>query len=102
MVRCAIYQGSLLPPADSNGTSDPYVEIWSPSEQRQRTATSCDTNNPIYYELKEFYIEKPKNVTLEESPPIILNIFDTDEGLFDSDDFMGRAVVFLHEILDDN
>lgn len=77
------------------------MEIWQPEKNRPRTATSCDTNNPIYYELKEFYVEKPRNVSLEEAPPVILNIFDTDEGMFDSDDFMGRATVFLHEIMDD-
>lgn len=102
LIRCAIYQAALLPPADSNGSSDPYVEIWQPDKNRPRTATSCDTNNPIYYELKEFYVEKPRNVSLEEAPPVILNIFDTDEGFFDSDDYMGRATVFLHEILDDD
>ena len=51
----------------------------------------------IFYELKEFYVEIPKNVCIEESPPVILNVFDTDEGMLSSkDEFMGRAVVFLH------
>jgi len=103
LIRCAIYQCSLLPPADSNGTSDPYVEIWQPDVKKIRTETSSDTNNPIYYELKEFYVEKPRNVDLDEAPPIILNIFDTDEGFLDAeDDYMGRAVIFLHEIENDD
>jgi len=32
-IRANIYQAESLPPADSNGTSDPYVEFWSPDEK---------------------------------------------------------------------
>lgn len=61
-----------------------------------------ETNNPIYYEVKETYVEIPVSSTIEEYPPIILNVFDTEEGSMKKKfDFMGRAVVFLHEILDD-
>ncbi|HCW44324.1 MAG TPA: hypothetical protein DGU45_03320 [Planctomycetes bacterium] len=95
----------MLPPADSTGTSDPYVEIWQPDKNRPRTATSADTNNPIYYELKEFYVEIPKNVSLEEYPPVILNVFDSDDSFFSKSSkaqYMGRACVYLHKILDDD
>jgi len=34
---------------------------------------------------------------IEDAPPIILNIWDKDEGTFDSDDFLGRAVINLTE-----
>lgn len=84
LIRCAIYQCALLPPADSNGSSDPFVEIWQNDKNRQKTAVSSDTNNPIYYELKEFFVEIPQKISLEEFPPVILNVFDTDEGMFSS------------------
>jgi hypothetical protein len=94
-----------LPPADSNGTSDPYVEVWSPDDQSIRTQTCEDTNNPIFYDTKQINYEidslpngKPD---FESAPPIILNVFDTDEGLVgNSEDFLGRAVIFLGEVED--
>ena len=37
--------------------------------------------------------------TIERAPPLVLNIFDTDEDLLDStDDYIGRAVIFLQEV----
>ena len=57
-----------------------------------------DTNNPIYYETREIAFEFNH---LERAPPIILNIWDVDDDLFDStDDFIGRAVVHLKDIPD--
>lgn len=36
---------------------------------------------------------------MDDAPPLILNFFDTDVGIFDSeDDYMGRAVIFLKDI----
>ena len=36
---------------------------------------------------------------LDRAPPVILNVFDTDEGLLDStDDYIGRAVIFLNKV----
>jgi len=32
-----------------------------------------------------------------EAPPIILDIYDKDEGVFDADDFLGRAIIFMNE-----
>ena len=61
-----------------------------------RTQTQDDTNNPIYYEVKEIELEYE---TIETAQPIVLRIFDTDDDLFDStDDFMGQAVIFLTEV----
>ena len=35
---------------------------------------------------------------LDTAPPIILDCYDTDDGLLDmSDDFLGRAVIHLNE-----
>jgi len=36
---------------------------------------------------------------LNRAPPVILNVFDTDEDLLDStDDFIGRATIFLNKV----
>lgn len=60
------------------------------------------TNNPLYYETKDFNIEFS---SLDDAPPIILNVFDTDDvSVFslgsDSDDYIGRAIIFLQDIAD--
>ena len=53
--RVAIYQCENLPPSDKTGNSDPYVEVYSPTEREPvRTEVCNDTNNPIFYEVKEF------------------------------------------------
>lgn len=39
--------------------------------------------------------------SLDDAPPIILNFYDTDDGWFDStDDYIGRAIVFLKDVED--
>lgn len=39
---------------------------------------------------------------LDDAPPIILNIFDTDEGLFgNEDDYMGRSIIYMKDIKDE-
>jgi hypothetical protein len=54
-----------------------------------------DNLNPIFYEVKETEYEM---INLELSPPIVLNIFDTDEDFLDADDdFLGRAVIFMKD-----
>jgi|TARA_B110000285_G_scaffold138237_1_gene154777 hypothetical protein len=95
-IRAYIYQAESLPPCDATGASDPYIECWTPDEQNIRTAVVEQTNNPLYYETKEFLSEFND---VAEAPPVMLNFFDTDAGWFDSeDDYMGRAVVFLKDV----
>lgn len=48
-MRAAIYQCEGLPPADEEGNSDPFVEVWTGQDQRVVTQVCNDTNNPIYY-----------------------------------------------------
>jgi len=36
-IRSYIYQAESLPPADKTGTSDPYVNVWTPAEKRITT-----------------------------------------------------------------
>jgi hypothetical protein len=63
-----------------------------------RSKVCEDSNNPIFYEVLEFNVEFND---LLRAPPIIINIWDHDEGLLaDTRDFIGRAVVFLDKIDD--
>jgi Ca2+-dependent lipid-binding protein len=93
-----------LPPCDASGASDPYVQIWNSGEYLVKTNIVEQTNNPLWYETKDFDIEFTSK---DDAPPIILDIFDTDDaGMFslsgnnDNDDFIGRAIIFMHEIDD--
>jgi hypothetical protein len=52
--RVAIYQCENLPPADKTGNSDPYIQVYDPTNADIKTAICQDTNNPIFYEIKEF------------------------------------------------
>lgn len=53
-----------------------------------------DNNNPIFFQTLEIYYDFTKK---EDAPPIILNIWDKDEGAFSNDDFIGRAVIPLND-----
>ena len=54
-----------------------------------------DSLNPIYFQTIEMLYDM---ADLETSPPIIFNIWDHDEDLLDSsDDFLGRAVIYLKD-----
>jgi Ca2+-dependent lipid-binding protein len=78
----------------------PYVQIWSPfapndSEKKMmRTRVVNDNNNPIFYNTIESYYYA---VDYEWSPPVVLDIYDQDSGTFSSDDYIGRAVIFLDQ-----
>jgi hypothetical protein len=103
-IRAYIYQAENLPPCDASGASDPYVQIWTPGEDLIKTNVVEQTNNPLYYETKDFDIDF---ITLDDAPPIILNIFDTDDvGVFsfqsqsEADDYIGRSIIFMDEIDD--
>ena len=52
--RVAIYQCENLPPADEQGHSDPYIQVYDPENEEVKTEICPDTNNPIFYEVKEF------------------------------------------------
>jgi Ca2+-dependent lipid-binding protein len=83
-----------LPAADSDGASDPYIEVWSTDKEKPKTPVVEDNCNPIFFSTLEVYYDFSKP---EEAPPIILNIWDKDTAILDSDDFIGRAVVFLKD-----
>ena len=64
-----------MPPADSNGTSDPFCEIWT-TKAKIKTFHCEDTNNPIWYKVLDFEMEFND---IMNAPPIIINIYDYDD-----------------------
>lgn len=53
-----------------------------------------DNINPIYYETIEMLYDM---ADIDTSPPIVFNIWDRDANMLDSDDYLGRAVVYLKD-----
>ena len=95
-VRAHIFQCKNLPAADTDGSCDPYIMVYSPDEEKKFTQIIHDNNNPIFYESVEFTYPLMGD-TLESAPPFILDIIDADSGLFDSDDQVGRAIIQFQE-----
>ena len=73
-VRAYVFQCRDLPAADSDGTSDPFLEFVD-CEKGHRTEVVNDNLNPIYYDCIEMVYEAN---TLEELPPFIIDCFDED------------------------
>ena len=102
-IRANIYQCKELPPSDDNGTSDPYVKIWSPfkvndnEKKMVRTRIVNDNNNPIFYNTVQSFFYA---VDYDWAPPVVLDIYDHDSGAFSSDDYIGRSVIFLDKAED--
>jgi hypothetical protein len=95
-VRAYIYQCRDLPSADSDGQSDPYIEAWNPEGERAITRVIDDNLNPIFYQTLEVNMYTS---TMKSAPPLVLNIYDSDEGMFDStDDFIGRAIIDINKV----
>lgn len=60
-----------------------------------RTRTIEDSLNPIYFETHEMIYDMD---SLENSPPIVFNLWDLDAGVINnSADYLGRAVIYLSE-----
>ena len=93
-IRAYLYQCKDLPAADDNGSSDPYIEVWSSDKNKSLTPFIEDNCNPIFFSALEIYYDYQ---TPADAPPIILNIWDKDEGVLESDDFIGRAVIYLKD-----
>jgi len=89
-IRCFIFQCKDIPSADSDGTSDPYISVWNPDNKEIKTKVVEDNLNPIFLETLEVQYEFEK---FENAPPIVLNIWDSDMGVIDSDDYLGRCVI---------
>ena len=94
-IRCFLFQCKDIPAADEDGTSDPFIRVWNCGDEEVKTKVVDDNLNPIFYEVKD--IEYDFN-EINDAPPIILEVYDADEGLIsDSADFLGRAVINLKD-----
>ena len=94
-IRCFIFQCRDIPSADEDGASDAYISVWNQEGAPFRTKTIEDSLNPIYFETVEMLYDM---ADMENAPPIVLNIWDTDEDWTDnSDDYLGRAVIYLDQ-----
>lgn len=74
-VRCYIFACKDLPSIDTDGTADPYVRINGASEGEERTSIIHDSLNPIFWQVRDFYVEYK---LAEEAAPIILSVWDSD------------------------
>lgn len=91
-IRCFIFQCKDIPAADSDGASDPYITLWNPDSKTVKTQVVEDNINPIFFEALEIYYDYDK---IENAPPVVMNIWDKDDGVLDGDDYLGRCVVYL-------
>ena len=55
--------------------------------------------NPIFMECKEVSLDFLDYRTFEDTPPIVLDIMDADEGFIsNSADFLGRCVIHVKDV----
>ena len=97
-VRAYIFQCRDLPAADSDGTSDPFLEFVD-SDKPQRTEVVNDNLNPIYYEAVELMYEAN---TVQELPPFIIDCYDEDQSLIGKNDcdYLARATIYYKDALE--
>lgn len=83
-----------MPASDENGTSDPYIKAWDLSGKKKQTEVIEDNCNPLYYQTLELEYEVRDIKDPESYPPILMDVYDADNEIFDStDDFLGRAQI---------
>lgn len=93
-VRCFIFQCKDIPSADEDGASDAFISVWNQEGKDYETKVIEDSLNPIYFETIELLYDMPD---LENAPPIVFNVWDSDPGIIDSKDYLGRAVIYLNQ-----
>ena len=73
-VRAYVFQCRDLPAADSDGTSDPFLQF-TDSDVPQKTAVINDNLNPIYYQAVDLMYEAN---SIDDLPPFIIDCYDED------------------------
>lgn len=58
-------------------------------KKKKKTRVIYDNCNPIFYETIDLTFEAE---SIEEIPPIIMDIYDSD-GVLDSDDYISRCMI---------
>ena len=99
-VRAYVFQCRDIPAADSDGTSDPFLEFLD-SDVPQRTTVVYDNLNPIYYQAIEMMYEAN---CLEELPPFIIDCYDEDQTLVGKNDadYLSRATIYYKDAVEKN
>lgn len=80
-----------MPAADDSGRSDPFIQV-TDSMQTWNTNVIWDNVNPLFYEGIDAIYEAN---SIEELPPVIVDLFDRDESIVGSptEDFLARALL---------
>ena len=96
-MRAYIFQCRDIPAADSDGTSDPFLEI-TDSDTPKRTQVIDDNLNPIFYEALDLMYEAN---TIDELPPFIIDCYDEDATLIGSNDadYLARATIYKEDCI---
>jgi hypothetical protein len=79
-----LYQCKNLPAADSDGNSDPYVQIYCGNTMVETGHVEREnTLNPVWY--RTLVLRVACN-SIEDAPPIVIRVMDNDFG---TDDLLG-------------
>jgi len=94
-VRAYIFQCRDLPAADSDGSSDPFLQVID-SDEEHKTIVINDNLNPIYYEAIDLMYEAN---SIHDLPPFIIDCYDEDQTLVGKNDadFLARATITVDE-----
>ncbi|OUM53042.1 hypothetical protein BVG19_g2288 [[Candida] boidinii] len=90
-LKLRILDASDLPAADSNGFSDPLVQVYVNGKLKYKTKTIKKTLNPVWNEETEIEIEERTFSVLR------LKVMDWDIGI-EQDDKLGEYNLFLSQI----
>ena len=68
--------------------------MWDTSGKRRKTSIVEDNCNPLFYQTIEMEYEVRDINDPYSYPPILMDVYDHDNDLFDqTDDFLGRAII---------
>lgn len=73
-MRIYCWQARDLPAADETGSSDPFLVV-TDCDSCQKTQVIWDNVNPLFYEGLDACFEAN---SMEELPPLIIDLFDKD------------------------
>jgi len=90
-----LYRGRNLPPWDADtGALDAYAKITLGS-QTLISSVKPNSRNPAWYESFQFTTPLPPDRS--RRPEVVMQIWDRDEGIGESDDFVGNIILRLNE-----
>ena len=71
--------------------------MWDTSKVLKQTKVIEDNVNPLFYETVEMSYEANSK---DDLPPFVFDIYDKDFNPLDSDDFICRALIYIHDPVD--